>query len=177
MKASKFIVFAGGILGLIAFFLPFGTAEVEKGVRVSVSAFQVVKGISDVQEVVSSDEAKAKIDALDEAGKTEARKVVKEANNELDKIKGIIIGLFVPALLLALIGGLGVARKRFGRGAGVLSLLLGIVSALIGGGLHAAFGETDGGAGIAITILVLTGLAGIIGGIMALIKPERAAAA
>jgi hypothetical protein len=99
--------------------------------------------------------------------------MAKDADDELGKIKGIVLAVFAPALLLALIGGLGVMRKKFGRGAGALSLVFGLLGLGIGAVLRSA---AEGDAGIGITVLLLTGVAGIVGGIMALAKPERATA-
>ena len=55
MKASKFIVLVGGILGILAFFLPIVTVH-RRGVTASVSAFQVVKGL-DTASVAVDDHA------------------------------------------------------------------------------------------------------------------------
>jgi len=172
MKASKFLVLAGGILGLIAFFLPLVTVE-HRGTKVSASAFDVVKGLGEVQAAVKSDEAKESIAAMGREG----RKMAKDVDADLGTIKMFVFVIFVPALLLAVIGGMGVARKRFGRVAGTFSLLFGLIALGIGALLRAAASETGDSAGIAMTILLLTGLLGFIGGIMALVKPERAAAA
>ena len=45
MKASKLVVLVGGILGILAFFLPLGQRRHVEGNTASVSAFQVVKGL------------------------------------------------------------------------------------------------------------------------------------
>jgi hypothetical protein len=172
MKASKLIVLAGGILGIVAFFLPMVTVE-HRGTRVSASAFQVVKGIDAIQ-----DEGGKALEVNAASLGREGKKAVKEADDTLGQIKAFVIAIFVPALLLAAIGGLGVARKRFGRVAGTFSLLLGLVGLGIAALLQsAASSDGDGSAGIALTILLLTGVAGAVGGIMALVKPERAVAA
>ena len=44
MKASKFIVFLGGILGIVAFFLPLITISTH-GDKVTPSAMQIFKGV------------------------------------------------------------------------------------------------------------------------------------
>lgn len=165
MKASKFIVLVGGILGLLAFFLPM--VSVERGdAKVSVSAFQVVKGLDEVSATVGSEEVKVKAAAYGDVGGAS----VAEAQSGIEKIKGIILAFFAPALLLAAIGGLGVARKKFGRVAGTFSLLLGLVGLGVAVMLRSA---AEGDAGAALTVLLLTGVAGVVGGILALAKPER----
>jgi len=163
MKASKFIVLVGGILGILAFFLPMVSVE-RQGARVSVSAFQVVKGLDQVSAKVGDEEVRINAAAYGDAGS------VAEAQSGVEKIKGIILAFFAPALLLAVIGGLGVMRKQFGRVAGTFSLLLGIAGLGVGVLLKSA---AEGDAGAGLTVLLLTGVAGVVGGLIALAKPER----
>jgi hypothetical protein len=161
MKASKFIVLVGGILGILAFFFPLVSVE-RQGHKADVSAYQVVKGLDQVQASVDEGVQQQAFDA--EMGAS--------AKKDIGAIKGIVMAVFAPALLLVLIGGIGVARKRFGRVAGTFSFLLGLVGLGIGAILKAA-AEGDGGVGL--TLLLLTGFAGVVGGLAALVKPERAA--
>ena len=69
-----------------------------------------------------------------------------------------------------LIGGLGVMRKQFGRVAGTFSLLFGLIGLGIGALLK---GAAEGDSGIGLTLLLVTGVAGVVGGLIALVKPER----
>lgn len=163
MKASKFIVLVGGILGILAFFLPMVTVE-RGGKSVSVSAFQVVKGLDAVKSELDKDEVKMNAAAY---GETET---LHKAKGDVDGIKGIVMAIFAPALLLALIGGAGVARKKFGRVAGTFSLLFGLAGLGIGAILKSA---AEGDSGVGLTVLLLTGALGIVGGILALAKPDR----
>lgn len=159
MKASKFIVLVGGILGILAFFLPLVSVQRE-GHSASVSAFQVMKGLDKVEV------------AVDEAGAQRAMDIETSASAKKDigAMKGIVMAIFAPALLLALIGGLGVTRRRFGRVAGTFSLLAGLVGLGIASILKSA---ADGDGGIGLTLLLVTGVAGVVGGLVTLIKPER----
>lgn len=173
MKASKFIVLVGGILGIISFFLPMASVTEKKDgadIHVSVSAFQVVKGIDSVTATVNGNDAHKMGEGLSGADKAEFDTAKKDANKALSDAKGIIIGLFVPAFLLALVGGFAVMRKRMGRGAGTLAFLLGIAALGIGALLKSAL---EGDSGLALTMLMVTGAAGIIGGLMTLVKPDR----
>jgi hypothetical protein len=163
MKASKLIVLVGGILGILAFFLPLVSVH-RGGTTAKVSAMQVIKGLDAVDSQVDRADART--------GEEVAMRG--EAKQDIGAMKGIVLAIFAPAALLALLGGLGVARKRFGRGAGALSLLLGLVGLGIGAVLKSA---AEGDAGIGMSFLLLTGVAGIVGGLAALIKPERLAAA
>lgn len=160
-KAAKFIVLGAGILGLIGFFLPMISVQ-KSGIEGKLSAFQIVKGIDSAQDVVG--------EAGAAAGTVEEKAAVSEANEALGAVKGIVLALFVPALLLALFGGIGTAKKKFGRGFGVTSLLLGLVGLAIWALLSSA---AEGSAGIGLHMLLFTGLGGIIGGLVATVKPDR----
>jgi hypothetical protein len=135
MKASKLIVLVGGVLGIIAFFLPLVSIN-RPDFHGTASAFQVVKGI--------------------DAG----------------AVRTFVYVVFAPALLLALVGGLATRRGSFGRGAGALSLVFGLLGLAIAALLKSA---AEGDAGIGLTLLLVTGIAGTVGGILGLAKPERAA--
>jgi hypothetical protein len=169
MKASKFIVLVGGILGLIAFFLPAVNVTTERG-KVGVSAMQLVAGLDLAKSAV--DEAAVTPDTADAAAFSKARG---DTSAEISKIKGFVLALFAPALLLVLLGGVGAMRRKFGRGFGAMSLLLGLISLALGALIMsvASEGGSETGAGIAITLLVVTGIAGAIGGLLALVKPDR----
>ena len=161
MKASKFIVLAGGILGILAFFLPMVTVQ-RQDFTGSVSAFQIMKGLDAVSVATSTTEVSV---ALADAGSS-----AQSAKEALDGMKAIVMAIFVPALMLVLIGGLGVYRKKFGRVAGTFSLLFGLLGLGIGSLLKSA---AEGDSGIGLTLLLVTGVAGVVGGLIALVKPER----
>jgi hypothetical protein len=177
MKASKLIVLAGGILGILAFFLPLVSVQ-RDNFHGTVSAFQLIKGLDTASDAV--DKADAQVDTQvnvasfggEDAAASHA--AAGEAKKDLGALKAIVLAIFAPALLLALIGGLGVKRKRFGRGAGALSLVLGLVGLGIAMILKSA---AEGDAGIGLTLLLLTGMSGVVGGMIALIKPQRLAVA
>ena len=159
MKATKFIVLVGGILGLLSFFLPLVSVHRDNATG-KVSAFQIIKGLDTVS--VAVDEA-----SVHSVQEVETRA---EAKKDVGAMKGIVMAIFAPALLLTLIGGLGVARKRFGRGAATFSLIFGLIGLAIGAILKSA---AEGDAGIGMTLLLLTGIAGVVGGLIGLVKPER----
>ena len=163
MKASKLVVLVGGILGIIAFFLPLVSVH-RTNVHGTVSAFQLMKGL---------DTASDEIDKASIEGATaEEREATRSgAKDTVGALKGIVMAIFAPALLLTLIGGLGVGRKKFGRVAGTFALLLGLIGLGIAAVLKSA---AEGDAGVGMTFLLVTGVAGVVGGIMALAKPERA---
>jgi hypothetical protein len=159
MKATKFIVLVGGILGLLSFFLPLVSVH-RANATGKVSAFQIMKGLDSVS--VAVDEA-----SVHSVAEVETRA---EAKKDVGAMKGIVMAIFAPALLLTLIGGLAVGRKRFGRGAAAFSLIFGLIGLGIGAILKSA---AEGDAGIGMTLLLLTGVAGVVGGLIGLVKPER----
>ena len=162
-KAAKFIVLGAGVLGIIGFFLPLISVQ-KSGIEGKLSAFQIVKGIDSAQDVVGKEAAAAA------AGSVQEKQAVEDANKALGAIKAIVLALFAPALLLALFGGIGAAKKRFGRGFGITSLLVG----LLGLGIWALLSSAaEGSAGVGLHMLLLTGLGGIIGGLVATVKPDR----
>jgi hypothetical protein len=159
MKASKLIVLVGGILGILAFFLPLVSMQRE-GRSTSVSAFQIMKGLDKVQVSVDDGVSQRQLDVATSAS----------AKKDIGAMKGIVMAIFAPALLLALIGGIGVKRRKFGRVAGTFSFLLG----LLGLGIAAILkGAAEGDGGIGLTLLLVTGVAGVVGGLVALVKPEK----
>ena len=169
MKASKFIVLVGGILGILSFFLPL-VSVTREGKTVSVSAFEVMKGLDAVGAAV--DETPAASGGIDRAEAPRFDRA--EAKKDIGAMKGIVMAIFAPAALLALLGGVGVARKRFARVAGTFSLIFGLLGLGIGAILK---GAAEGDGGIGLTLLLVTGVAGVVGGLAALVKPERAAPA
>jgi hypothetical protein len=159
MKATKFIVLVGGILGLLSFFLPLVSVH-RANATGKVSAFQIMKGLDSVS--VAVDEA-----SVHSVAEVETRA---EAKKDVGAMKGIVMAIFAPALLLTLIGGLAIGRKRFGRGAAAFSLIFGLIGLGIAAILKSA---AEGDAGIGMTLLLLTGVAGVVGGLIGLVKPER----
>ncbi len=159
MKASKLIVLVGGILGILAFFLPLVSVH-RADFHGTASAYQIVKGLDKVGSAVDEAADRAEAPSME----------VDQAKDGLGKIKGLVMAIFAPAAVLALLGGLGVARKKFGRGAGTLALLVGLIGLAIAALLKSA---AEGDAGIGLTFLLITGAAGVVGGVMALVNPER----
>ena len=167
-KYIKFFVLVTGLLGLIAFFLPL-VAVKDSGVKGAISAFTIVKGIDKASDVVEGSAAAA--------GTAAEKQAVKEANNALGQVKGIVLAIFAPALLLTILGGIGTMRGRFGRGMGTGALLFGVIGLAIWALLNSAAQEAGGSggsvAGIGLHMLLITGIGGALGGLFALIKPDR----
>jgi hypothetical protein len=164
MRAAKLVVLLAGVLGVVGFFLPLASFT-HRGAEVGVSAFQVFTGVTELEDrgMSAADLGSAR------AGEVAAT---------LSEIRGAVVLCFLPGGLLAMLGLVGVARRRFGRLGGALAILLGGVSLLIFSGLNrgveALHGEATRGAGM---YLVLgAGILGVIGGVAAMASPDRGAA-
>ena len=183
MKPAKFIVLVGAVLGLVGFFLPLLKATAE-GKEISVSSFQVMTGVQVAQGAVDQvkDEVRSDVAKAGETGAAERAQVKKgldEVDEMLSRIKIFVLVLFAPTVLLLLIGGIATVRKKFGRGGGILAFLVGGLGTGMWALVNAAIGEVSkepggGGvaAGIGLWMLLVVGLAGVIGGILVLVKPD-----
>lgn len=150
MKATKFIVLIAGLVGAAAFFLPFVAVD-EPQVQMQVSAFELVKGLDLTSELSGYE---TEIDP--------------DVTRALSEYKYVVIAAYLPAVFLVLLGLIGTAG-RFGRALGLLALLMGIA----GLGIY-ALGATAAGSlfGLGFHLLVVPGIVGFVGGLVALIKPE-----
>jgi hypothetical protein len=159
MKYAKWIVLLGGVLGVLAFFVPLAKVQAQK-TEISFSAYDLFTGLDSLQAMA------------DKAGSPpEAKKGVVET---LSEIKGIIVGCFLPGAILAVIGILAVARRRFGRLGGLLAIVLGVLAFLVFMGLSRGAAEAeDGSAGAAIYLIAASGMLGIAGGSLAVVNPDR----
>jgi hypothetical protein len=173
VKAAKFMVLVGGIIGVVAFFLPLFsvTGKVQgKDVTVALSAFTVVRGAQSVQASIEK-QAGAQAAAADQ-------KSFDDLEDMSAKFKAVFLGMYAPAALLILLGLIGVLKKKFGRGFGVLSVLLGLVSialwALIFAGTKDKVGgETGFALGLGIHLMLAAGALGFLGGIINTVKPDH----
>jgi hypothetical protein len=171
MKASKFIVLLGGILGILAFFLPLVSVTRGTGAdkaTATVSAFQIIKGIDEIK--VHVDQASTNTHTDVAVSADQMRELKENTKGGLDQIKGFVMAIFAPALLLALMGAAGIARGKFQRLGGTFAFLLGAVGLGIGALLK---GASEGNSGIGMTFLLITGVLGLAGGLLALVKPDR----
>jgi hypothetical protein len=167
MKAIKLVVLVAGAIGLLSFFLPLFEVDVGGPSKETVSGFQLVKGLHAVQS-----EVEHLGDTATGADAAETRLAARGAKSDLGALKGVVLAIWAPALLITLIGGIGVGRKKFGRVAGTFTMLLGLVELGV-----AAIGLSDGarGVGIAIYLMLVTGIVAFVSGVIALIKPDRGA--
>jgi hypothetical protein len=161
MTFTKHMILGGAVIGLIAFFLPLISA----GGR-SASALDIFKGM---------DSVKAAVDTEVEHADADMRKAGDEMSKLADEVKGYIAIMFAPLVLCAAIGGVAQARKKLGRLGGLGALLFGLVSAFLSLVLLmvAQKDAASGSPGIGLWLAVLGSCAATVGGLLALIKPDR----
>lgn len=171
-KASKLVVLAGGLAGLIGFFLPFIAANGD-GDAIRASAFELVRGIDRTQESL---EEVARLETLTHDGAPQLDPSHESFEDMLEGVRAFLLLMFAPALLLLAAGGIGVLQGSFGRGLGAFAFLLGAVTLGLWALLRAAAAEADVDAtlGAGAQLLVVTGLGGVVGGITALFCPDHA---
>ncbi|MCH9684181.1 MAG: hypothetical protein K0V04_22300 [Deltaproteobacteria bacterium] len=167
---GKFCVIGAALAGILAFFLPFFsiTASALGGGEAdySISVMQLMQGAEGLKAVVAEQAPQANLVDTAQMG---------ELTEALDKLKGILMIPFVPTVLFVLISLIGI--KRFGRGLGVFSLIVGIIGVggwlLLSAGISAA-AEEDGkfAAAIGLTLLGVGAGLGTLGGILGIAKPQ-----
>ena len=171
MKLTKFVILGGAVIALLSFFLPLVTAENKQlNIHGSISAFQMVKGLSSMEDAISG--------AGESARSEEAKAWVRDANKSFESVKGVIALVYAPAALLFLVGLVGAIRGKLGRLGGVGALLFGGVAAGFGGIMLSAAGGADpSGAkpGLAIYAMLVGGLIGTVAGLVTIVKPDRGA--
>lgn len=170
--AWKYLTLVGGIAGLAGFFLPFVTFAATDGTMTGqISAFQIVRGIDDVSELMSG-----AAPAL--ATNEQLRQWAVEFNTSMADYRGAVVGCYVPALLLALVGALAGMRRKMGRLAGLLALAVGAANA----GIWLLFDtvskeetsrDVSAALGLGLGLLLAAGVAGMVGGLGALLLPDR----
>ncbi|HEY5920675.1 MAG TPA: hypothetical protein VIV11_03350 [Kofleriaceae bacterium] len=170
MKAWKYLVLIGGIAGVAGFFLPFITFQSTDGqLAGSFSAYQVVRGIDDAGALI--DTAKPIT-----ATHADAQRIVTTINTELARYRGALIACFVPAVVLAVLGALVGARRKMGRIAGILAMLVGLVNAgvwLVFFQISTEQPDLTAGMGAGLHMLLVAGALGCIAGLGALLAPDR----
>jgi hypothetical protein len=173
VKAAKFMVLVGGIVGVVAFFLPMFSVEGDVGgqnKKVTVSAFQAVRGAEAVKASIES-QAGVQVASADQ-------KSFDDLEDATTKFKGVFLGMYAPAALLLLLGLIGVLKKKFGRVFGVLSVLFGLVAIALWGLIFTGTKDTETGQaafalGLGIHLMLVSGILGFLGGIINTVKPDR----
>jgi len=194
MKAWKFIVLAGGIIGLLGFSLPFMKFGVGGSGSVGVSGFALVKGLPEARELLASE--------IEKMPEEQIKKAAAELEDSAKKAGGLIMMFYIPTALVLLIGAVNTARGKMGRLAGFLGLLAGgaailvwvlfqqVMSADVSGAVQHSTGDPTGKAnaeaivdnvsvqmGMGLHLILLSGILGAVAGLGCLVKPDRPEAA
>ena len=170
MSLWKYLVLLGGIIGVVGFFLPFvdvHTTEARFGRHPS--AFDLVRRLEGL-DAMTLDLTKLGLADAD------AKRMATQAHDQLQTARTAASVIYAPAALLALLGIVCGIRRRMGRFAGLVSLILGGASGAVWGiFFYVARGDPHHGAtmGMGANFLLLSGAAGVIAGLGALIAPDR----
>ena len=145
-NAAGLLVLAGGLLGIVAFFLPI--LEVHEGhTTISASAYQIARN---AKQIDAPDQPRHEVDV------------------DFGDLKGTVLTWFGHALLLAVIGVIVTARRRFGRVAGVFSLIIALLGICMAVMVLSLSGHHYGSA---LIVLIVSGVVGCIGGVIGIVKP------
>ena len=170
MTVWKYLVLLAGIAGITGFFLPFvnvHTRDARFGRHPS--AFELVRRIETLDSMTQG------LTALGIAP-PDARQSAEQAHAALETARTAASVIYAPAVLLALLGIVCGLRRRMGRLAGFLALVLGAASAAVWAVFHyVASSDPHHGAtlGLGAHLLLACGAAGVIAGLGALLSPDR----
>ncbi len=168
MKATKFIVLAGAVLGLIALFLPVSKTKSALFGEAEYSAFQLLKGDK------ASDIVSMKNEALDkelrevEVGDSDASRTLQKA---MDDAKTGVIIVWSPIFVLLILAVIGVATGKYGRALGITGLVFALICTLFGMIMMGA-GEGDTQPGPAVYLVFAAGIVCVVGSVMTIVKPD-----
>lgn len=172
MSLWKYLVLLAGIVGVTGFFLPFidvHTSNARFGRHPS--AFELVRRLETLDALTLDLTHLGLADAQAKAAAT-------QAHDQLERARTAASVIYAPAALLALLGaGLGI-RRRMGRLAGFVALVLGAISASVWAIFDDVASRDPHHAatmGLGANLLLACGAAAVLAGIGALAMPDRGA--
>jgi len=170
VRSTKLLVLAAGITGIVAFFQPLVTVESPRYAG-TVTSLDVLRGID------LAERLREQVDR-DQVDSAEARLLLDNFEEAVGAVRIFLVVLYLPAVMLALVGLIGVVRGRLGRVGGGLAMAFGMAGAGVAGALLAAFATRQvqavgGSAGIAVKLMLGVGVAGFLGGLLTLVSPDR----
>ena len=166
----KYLVLLAGLAGIAGFFLPFvdvHTNDARFGRHPS--AFELVRRSETLDSMTQG------LSALGLAP-ADARQSAEQAHAALETARTAASVIYAPAVLLALLGIVCGMRRRMGRLAGFLALILGAASASVWAVFHhVASSDPHHGAtlGLGAHMLLACGATGAVAGLGALLSPDR----
>lgn len=166
----KYLVLLAGLAGIAGFFLPFVTVHTSDArFGRHPSAFSLVRRLETLDAMTQG------LTALGIAP-PQARQSAEQAHAALETARTAASVIYAPAVLLALLGIVCGKRRKMGRVAGFLALILGAASASVWTVFHyVAASDPHHGATLALGahLLLACGIAGAVAGLGALIAPDH----
>jgi hypothetical protein len=173
MKPWKYVLLAAGLLGAIAIFMPMVT--IRKGFfEQDFSTRDLVFNGEQTRQTLNGKIPKIAMQHLP--------KSLQSLRSDLQDVllaARALSAVFVPAMLLLLLGGFAVYRGACGRVIGAAAVLLGVAS--MAGWFALRWGLREYGTdsiniqlSSGATMLLVVGALGVVGGIGALLQPEKA---
>jgi hypothetical protein len=159
---GKILAVLAGAAAVASFFLPLAWEE-KGGVRVSVSAYSVVRGVGE-----------GDVEADDAAARGRRAAEIRATQEETEGVSAAVLLIWLAPIGVALVG-VAALFTRFGRGLAVLGLLLGLLT----GGIWLAFRhgtkdwESGAEVGLGVAMLGVAGVVGVLSGVVGLVAPER----
>lgn len=172
MSIWKYVVLLGGILGIAGFFAPFMEYKAPDGTLSGASGYEIARGEVDVSPLMK------KAQDLGLVTPAEAQRATKVLEKGVYAYRGAMVAVFVPAALIFLIGLFSFSRKKMGRLAGFVSILMGVAAVGVWIFFFRAEPPTEttiGQLGLGIYALFVCGLLGMLGGLGSLLLPDRTA--
>ena len=176
VKAAKHILFVAGLIGMIGMFVPLVSLG-KNLTHVEVSAKELSFGLTKTHNLLDKEIPPALLKRLPKdviEGRDDVRTV-------LEALRGAAAA-FIPALAILLLGVSGMWRGQFSRRLGILALVCGIASivAYFGVIYGIDYGENEEPLlkRVALTVeigaymLIIAGLGGLLGGALAVWRPE-----
>ncbi len=172
MSLWKYLVLLAGIVGVAGFFLPFidvHTSNARFGRHPS--AFELVRRLESL-DALTLDLTKLGL------GDAQAKEAAAQAHDQLERARTAASVIYAPAALLAILGAICGIRRRMGRLAGFLALVLGAISGSVWAIFYYVASRDPHHAatmGLGANLLLACGAAASLAGIGALIVPDRGA--
>ena len=142
------------------------------GTLTGASAYEIARGEVDVTPLMK------KAQDLGLVTPAEAQRATKILQQGVYAYRGVMLVVFIPAALIFLIGLFSFSRKKMGRLAGFVSIVMGVACV----GVWIFFfrkepptQQTIGQLGLGIYALFVCGLLGVLGGLGSLLFPDRTA--
>ena len=170
-RTWRYLVLVAGLLGIGGFFAPFFEYRAPDGTLAGASAYEIALAHPDVAGLMTRAQELGMVTA------EEARRATRMIEQGVHAYKGVMLACFAPAAIFALLGLVAFGRRRLSRIDGVLAIVAGTAALLVYVMVFSAPApeRTVGLLGLGVYLLAIGGALGLVGGLGALIVPERRA--